>query len=94
MRLREFEHGWEVRVRWWFCLNPGREPKRGVPHARDRRLALNHNCWSRGRGGPLRAFGLAVGRLRGGPNDPAALMLLVGASNTNDCGVRVGDSNM
>ena len=34
VRLREFEHGWEVRVRWWFCLNPGREPKRGVPHAR------------------------------------------------------------
>ena len=42
------------------------------PRARDRRLALNHNCRSRGRGGPLRAFGDAVGWPRGGPNDPAA----------------------
>jgi hypothetical protein len=34
IRFREFEHGWEVRVRWWSCLNPGMLPKRGVPHAR------------------------------------------------------------
>jgi hypothetical protein len=34
VRLREFEHGWEVRVRWYCVLNPGQQPRRGVPHAR------------------------------------------------------------
>ena len=34
VRLREFEHGWEVRVRWWSVLNPGLLPRRGVSHAR------------------------------------------------------------
>lgn len=34
LRLREFDGGWEVRVRWWCCLNPGCLPRRGVPQAR------------------------------------------------------------
>ena len=58
----------------------GRSGSRGVPRARDRRLALNHNCRSRRRGGPLRAFLDAVGRLRGGPNDPTAALLRLGAT--------------
>ena len=42
VRFREFEHGWEVRVRWWSCLNPGLLPQRGVPHARLREATIRH----------------------------------------------------
>ena len=40
LRFREFEHGWEMRVRWWSCLNPGLLPSRGVPHARMRETTV------------------------------------------------------
>ena len=40
LRFREFEHGWEIRLRWWSCLNPGCEPKRGLPHARLRETTI------------------------------------------------------
>ena len=36
LRFRRYQRGWEVRLRWWICLNPRFESKRGVPHARMR----------------------------------------------------------
>ena len=36
VRFRRYQSGWEVRLRWWICLNPRFESKRGVPHARMR----------------------------------------------------------
>ncbi|KAL1523364.1 hypothetical protein AB1Y20_018308 [Prymnesium parvum] len=34
VRVRAWRCGWEARVRWWSCLNPHRQPRRGLPHAR------------------------------------------------------------
>lgn len=34
VRFRQHEAGWEVRLRWWACVNPTNRSQRGVPHAR------------------------------------------------------------
>ena len=34
LRMRRYDAGWELRLRWWVCLNARCEPRRGVPHAR------------------------------------------------------------
>ena len=34
LRIRRYDAGWELRLRWWVCLNARCEPRRGVPHAR------------------------------------------------------------
>mmetsp|Transcript_2097 Transcript_2097/g.7300 ORF Transcript_2097/g.7300 Transcript_2097/m.7300 type:complete len:355 (+) Transcript_2097:18-1082(+) len=34
VRVARYEAGWEARLRWWACVNPRLEPRRGVPHAR------------------------------------------------------------
>jgi len=34
VRVARYETGWEARLRWWACVNPRLEPRRGVPHAR------------------------------------------------------------
>ena len=34
LRFRRYEHGWEMRLRWWAVVNPSCTPQRGLPHAR------------------------------------------------------------
>ncbi len=34
LRTRRYEHGWEMRLRWWAVVNPSCTPQRGLPHAR------------------------------------------------------------